>query len=251
MLHFFVGQVVHFYKGCQVGVKGRERLGSCPFILHNPQEVYHLVAQGGQVAGRGRSNLAGDAAQAFLDQLFQAPAGAVAGEHGQVVDVHGSALVGIRHFLVINFVEPIVGCNGTGVGQDQTAYRIGHSGIFLYPPVVDFQVVVHQVLVVQQSGVHVANLFSLFPVQDIRLGHISIARIGQDFFHAVLDAFHTNQVVFDLRVKVSCHLQSHHIDNTGMIVLMQCLKGLCNCLTDFGNFEVYDFAIPFYHRIHG
>ena len=170
---------------------------------------------------------------------------------GQVVDVHGSALVGIRHFLVINFVEPIVGCNGTGVGQDQTAYRIGHSGIFLYPPVVDFQVVVHQVLVVQQSGVHVANLFSLFPVQDIRLGHISIARIGQDFFHAVLDAFHTNQVVFDLRVKVSCHLQSHHIDNTGMIVLMQCLKGLCNCLTDFGNFEVYDFAIPFYHRIHG
>ena len=46
LFHFLVIQVVNFYKRSQVGVKGRERLSPGPFILHDAQEVDHLVAEG-------------------------------------------------------------------------------------------------------------------------------------------------------------------------------------------------------------
>ena len=206
LFHFFIAQVVLFHKRCQISIERGKSLGPGPFVLHDSQEIHHLVAQGGQMAGRRRSDLPGDAPQPFLDQLFQAPAGAVAGKHAQVVDVHGSALVGVGHFLVVDFVQPVVGSNGAAVGQDQASHRIGDRGIFLHPPVVHLQVIVHQFLVVQQGGVHVADLLPLFPVQDVGLGHIGIARVGQDLFHTVLDAFHTDQIVLDLGIEVSRHL---------------------------------------------
>ena len=71
LLDLFLGQVVHLDKGSQIGVKGGERLGACPLVLHDAQEVDHLVAQGGQVAGRGGVDLARDAPQPLLDQLLQ------------------------------------------------------------------------------------------------------------------------------------------------------------------------------------
>ena len=98
LLDLFLGEVVHLDKGGQVGVKGAERLGAGPLVLHDPQEVHHLVAEGGQVAGRGGVDLAGDA-QALLDQLLQAPAGAVAGEHGEVVEVDVAVPVGVGDLL--------------------------------------------------------------------------------------------------------------------------------------------------------
>ena len=69
-LHFRIGQVVRLYKRRQVGVKGGECLGACPLILHDSQEVYHLVAQHAQMLCRGGSDLSRDPAQAFLDQLL-------------------------------------------------------------------------------------------------------------------------------------------------------------------------------------
>ena len=72
LFDLFLGQVVRFDKGGKIGVKGGERLGAGPLVLHDAQEVDHLVAEGGQVAGRGGGDLAGDAAQALLDQLLEA-----------------------------------------------------------------------------------------------------------------------------------------------------------------------------------
>ena len=46
LLHFFVIQMVCLYERSQVRIKGRERLSPGPFVLHDAQEVDHLVAEG-------------------------------------------------------------------------------------------------------------------------------------------------------------------------------------------------------------
>ena len=170
--------------------------------------------------------LAGNAAEAFLDQLLQAPARAVAGQHAQVMDMDRGAAVGVGDLVVIDLAEPVVRRDGAGVGQDQSAHGIGHGGVFLHPPVVDAQIVVHQVFIVQERGIDVADFLPLFAVKDISLGDIGITGFGQHFFDAVLDRFHRDLVVADQRLVFSRNPKGKHIDNAGMILLLQRLKGL-------------------------
>jgi hypothetical protein len=92
-------------KGRQIRVEAGERLRTCPFVLHDAQEVDHLVAQRGKMSRRGGGDLARNAAQALPDELFQAPARAVARQHGQVVDVDVAALVRIGDLFVIDLAE--------------------------------------------------------------------------------------------------------------------------------------------------
>ena len=69
-LGLVIGQAVCLNKGGQIGVEGGESLSTRPFVLHDAQEVDHLIAQGGQMFGRGGGDLAGTAAQPLLDQLL-------------------------------------------------------------------------------------------------------------------------------------------------------------------------------------
>ena len=118
------------------------------------------------------------------------------------MDVQVRVPVGIGDLLVVNLAEPVVGGDGTGVGEDQAAYGVGHRGVFLYPPVGDLQVSVHQALVVQNGGAHVPQLLPIFPVENVGLGHLGVARPLEDRFHTVLNGFHTDQVVLDFSGKV-------------------------------------------------
>ncbi|MPN08715.1 hypothetical protein SDC9_156000 [bioreactor metagenome] len=147
-----MGEAVRPHKGGQIRVKGGERLRPGPLVLHDAEEVHHLVAKGGQVACGGGGNLAGNAPKPLLNELFQAPPGAVAGEHGQIVNVEIAAFVGLSHLRVVNLAEPVVGGDSPGVGQNQPAHGVGDGGILLHPPVVDVQVVVDQILIVQHGG---------------------------------------------------------------------------------------------------
>ena len=60
-------------------------------------------------------DLSGNSSEAFLYKLPEAPSGAVAGEHAEIVEVDIAVPVGIGDLLIINFAEPVVGCDGTGV----------------------------------------------------------------------------------------------------------------------------------------
>ena len=70
LFHLVIGQVIRLDKGRQVGVKRGKRLGPRPLVLHNAQEIDHLVAQHRQMLGRRRGDLAGNAAQPFQKQLL-------------------------------------------------------------------------------------------------------------------------------------------------------------------------------------
>jgi hypothetical protein len=54
-MHFFhliIGELVRLDKRRQIRVEDEERLRAGPLVLHDAQEVHHLVAQRGQVLGR-------------------------------------------------------------------------------------------------------------------------------------------------------------------------------------------------------
>ena len=52
LLDFFLGQVVDPDKRSQIGIKAGKSLCAGPLVLHDAEEIHHLVAQRGQMAGR-------------------------------------------------------------------------------------------------------------------------------------------------------------------------------------------------------
>ena len=194
--------------------------------------------------------LAGYAAQTLLNQLLEAPAGAVAGEHGEVVQMDVGVAVGLGDLVVIDLAEPVVGGDGAGVGQDQTAHGVGHRGVLLDAPVVDPQIIVHQILVVEQGGIDVADLLSLTAVEDIGLGHVRVAALRQDLLHTVLNVLHGDLVILDLGLEVRSDPQGDQIDHGGMIGFSQRFKGLGDGRADFFYMEVDNTSISFYYLIH-
>ena len=241
LLDFLLRQVVHPDERRKVGIKAGKRLGPRPLVLHDAQEVHHLVAQRGQVAGgRGRDLprhaaqalldqlLPRHAAQALLDQLLQAPARAVAGQHRQVVQVDRRAAVRLGNLLVVHLAEPVVRRDRARIGQDQAPHRVRNRRVLLDPPGVDLQVVVHQVLVVQQRRVDVAHLLPLLAVQYVGLRHVRVTRFRQHLFHAVLDVLNGDFSVVDLVLKVRCHVQRQQLDHAGMVLPLGRVERLCD-----------------------
>ena len=243
LLDFPLAEVVHLDKRSEIRVKGGKRLSAGPLVLHDAQEIDHLAAERGQVLRRGRGDLARYAAQTFLNQLLEAPAGTVAGEHGQIVQVQRGAAVRLGNLLVVDLREPVVGGDRAGVAQNQTADRVGHGGVFLHAPVVDLKIIVHNVLVVDQRAADVAYLFALLAVKDVRLGDVCVACGRKDVLHAVLNVFHGNKAVLDLGLKVGADLERKHVDDARVIFAVLGVKCLDHGGADFGDFKLHNAAV--------
>ena len=198
--------------------------------------------------GRG-IDLAGNA-QALLDQLLQAPAGTVAGEHGQVVQMQVAVAVGIGDFLVIHLAEPVIGGDGAGVGEDQAAHGIGDGGVFLHAPVLNVQVLVHCLLVIQIGGLGVAQLFPLLAVQDVGLGHGLVAAPGEHSLHAVLHVLHRDFSVLDLGQEIRGDLQGQKVDHAVVIIGIGGFKSLLDGGGNLVDVEIHNLAVSLYNLIH-
>ena len=201
------------------------------------------------MAGRGGVDLPGDA-QPLLDELLEAPAGAVAGEHGEVMEVDIAVPVGLGDLLVIDLTEPVVGGDGAGVGEDQSAHGVGDGGVLLDAPVIDLEVVVHQSFIVQQRGAQIADLLPLLAVEDIGLGNIGIACLAEDILHAVLDLLHGDPPVPNLVLVIGSDLQCQKVDDVGIVLLVSGLEGLGDGGADLGEIELHDLAVPLDNLIH-
>ena len=250
LFHLLVVEVVRLDEGREIGVEGGERLRARPFVLHDAEEVDHLVAQRRQVLGGRRGDLARDAAQPFLDELFERPARAVAGEHGEVVDVDLGVAVRVGDLLVVDLRQPVVGGDRAAVGEDQPAHRIGHGRILLDPPVGRLHIAVHQLLVVEQRALHVADLFPLFAVEDVALGHVGVARLPQHLLDAVLDVLDGDLPVLDLGLEVGRHLQSQQVDHARVILLLHGVERLCDRDGDLPDVKFGDLAVSLDDLIH-
>ena len=215
-----IGKAVHLYKGGKIGVKGGECLCAGPFVLHDAKEVDHLIAKRGKVAGGGGSDLAGHAAKTLLNELFERPTGAVTGQHGKVVQMDIGVAVCLGDLLVIDLGKPVVGRDGAGVGKNEAAHRIGHGRVFFHAPVVDLEIVVHNLLVVQHGGADVAQFFALFAVENIGLGNVIVTGFDENRFHAVLNGLHTDFFFFDFGFKIRRDFQHQKINGVGVKLLL-------------------------------
>ena len=189
LLDLTLRQFIHADEGREIGVKRGKCLRACPLILHDAEEVHHLVAERGKVGRRRGTDLSRYAAKPLLDELPEAPSSTVAGEHAEVVQVQLCIPMRLCDLRVINFAQPVIRRDRAGVGQDQAADGIRDRGILLHAPVVDPEIIVHQLLIIEQGASDVAQLFPLLAVENVGLCHIRIARFAQNALDAVLNIF--------------------------------------------------------------
>ena len=199
----------------------------------------------------GAGDLAGDAAEAFLDELLEGPAGAVAGEHGEVVQVDVGVAVGVRDLVVVDLGEPVVGGERAGVGEDEAADGVGDGGVFLHAPVVDLQVVVDGGLEVDDRVGGVAEFFALAAVKDVGFRDVGVAGLHEHGFDAVLNVFNGDQSLLDLGFEFGCDLQRQEVDDGRVVVLFLRFESHLDRVRDLLQIEVDDLAVAFLDLIHG
>ena len=142
LLDVLVAEVVEADEGGHVGVEGAEGLRTGPFVLEGSEEVDDLTAGGGEVLGWEGGDGAGDAVEAFFEELAEGPAGAVAGEHVEVVDVDGAVAVGFAGGGAVDVAEPVVGDDLTGGVEHHAAQGVVLVGVGVDAPVAAVEVFV-------------------------------------------------------------------------------------------------------------
>ena len=156
----------------------------------------------------------------------------------------------VADFLVVHFAEPIVCGDCAGVAEDKSAYRIRNGGVFLYSPVVDFKIVVHQLFIVKHSGSDVTHFFVQFSVQNICFGHVVVTCFYKNRFHAVLNCFDGNFVIFDFRLEFRRYFENEKVDNVRVILSSACVERFYYGVFDLRNVKIYLFAVSFYYCVH-
>ncbi len=158
--------------------------------------------------------------------------------------------VRVRDLAVVDLGQPVVRGDRAGVRKDQTADRIRDRRVLLDAPVVDLQIVVHEVLVVEHRGIDVADLLALFAVENVRLCDVRIAGLGQNLFDAVLNLFNRDAAVLDLAFEIGRDVQREQLDHARMILLFGCFKRLGDGRRDLLNRKIRDLTVSFDNLVH-
>ena len=114
------------------------------------------------------------------------------------MNVDISVSVSVCDLFVVDLREPVVSCDSAGVREDEAAYGICNSGVLFYTPVFNLDVAVYKILVVQESGIHVTDLFALVTIEDVSLSYVLITHSLECSFYAVLDGFDIYSAVLSL-----------------------------------------------------
>ena len=187
--------------GRQEGVKGAEGLGAGPFALQNAQKVRHLAQGFPEVAGRPAVHAAAHAVESFIEQVAEAPSGAVSGQAIQVMDVVIPFPVRGSFPCGVNLVQPIVGDYLARRVVDEPRIGIRGIGVGGNAPVALPDIFLYRLLAVHIgiAGIKAAKLFALHFVQetvgDEGLGRVKISGAEQGAFNHVLNLFHMRAVL--------------------------------------------------------
>ena len=188
--------------------------------------------------------------RALLDELLEAPARAVAGEHGKVVQVEVAVLVRVGYLVVVYLAQPVVRGYRAGVREDEAADGVVHRGVLLDAPVARAQIAVHDVLVVEVGVLHVAQLLALAAVEDIRLRDVLVPAAGEDGLDAVLDILDGDGLVGYLVLEVRRDLEGEEVDNALVILRARGLEGLLYGVAYLLDVEIDKLAVPLFNPVH-
>ena len=201
------------------------------------------------MARRGGVDLARNA-ETLLDELLETPAGAVAGEHAQIVQMQIAVAVGVGDLLVVHLAQPVVRGDRAGVGKNETADGVGDGGVFLHAPVVDLEIVIDGFLVVEHRVAHGAEIFVLLAVENIRLGDVFVAAAGEDALDAVLNILNVDELVLDLRLEIRRDHNGEKIDHALVIIGFGRVKRLLHRVGDLADLKVNDSAVALHNPVH-
>ena len=123
-----------------------------------------------------------------MQQLAQRPAGAVAGEHVEVVDVHVAVAVRLADLRRVDVRQPVVGDDLARHVEDQPAERIALVGVGVDAPVLLLQVLVDDGGDVDQRAALVAQAGVPVAVDDVGARGVEMAGGDQRVLDHVLDA---------------------------------------------------------------
>ena len=249
LLDFLLRELVHAHERREIGVERGKGLRARPFVLHDAEEVDHLVAQRAQMARRGGVDLARNA-ETLLDELLQTPAGAVAGEHAQIVQMQIAVAVGVGDLFVVHLAQPVVGGDRAGVRENETADGVGDGGVFLHTPVVDLEIVIDGLLIVEYRVAHGAEILVLLAVENVRLGNVLVAAAGEDALNAVLDILDVDELVGDLRLEIRRDHNGQKIDDALVIIGFGGVKRLFHRVGDLADLKVNDPAVALHNPVH-
>ena len=90
----------------------------------------------------------------------------------------------------------------------------------------------------------------MLAVEDVGLRHIGIATLFQHGLHAILNALHVDEAVFDLILKICSDAQSQKLNNIRIELLICRLKRFLDGICDLSDIERGHFAIPFHYFKH-
>ena len=250
LLDFLVGKVVDLDERRKIRVKRGKCLRAGPLVLHDTEEVDHLVHEGREMLCRGRGDLAGNSAQAFHDELLQGPACAVSGQHGEVMDVNVGVLVRVADLLIVDLGEPVVRRDGAGVVQDQTSDGIRNGRVLLHAPVLLMDVAVHDLLVIEDRRLHLTQFLTLLAIEDVCLRDVGVSGLLQDMLHAVLDVLHPDHTVLYFMLKLRSDAKRQKADDVGRIFLVRRLECLLDSRIDLVQVKFFQFPVPFCYLNH-
>ena len=137
--------------------------------------------------GRRGLDLVGHAVEALVEQGAQAPAGAVAAEHIEVVDMHRAVAVRVTHRGRIHVGEPVVGDDLARHVEDQAAERVALVGVGVDAPVGTREVLVDRTGDVDVGLAVAAGLAALLAVDDVGACGAKVVGRDQALLHDVLD----------------------------------------------------------------
>ena len=112
------------------------------------------------------------------------------------------------------------------------------------------KIVVNNLLIVKNGCIDVSYLLSLLTVKNVSLGNIIVARLDENGFNAVLNAFNGDFIIFYFLLEVRRNLERKEIDSVGIILLLTGVERFGYGISDFVKVKAYDLAVTFYNIIH-
>jgi len=124
--------------------------------------------------------------ESLHEQILKVPAHTVRSQGPQIVDVKLPVDVSVPDLLRIDTVEPVVADDLLGDVHIQTLEGIGHVAVLPNPPVHLVQIVIDDGDISKELC-DLADVFMLFPVQDVGFGYFGMSILDEDLFDNVLD----------------------------------------------------------------
>ena len=249
LLHALETQAVAEHVGSQIRIERAECLRTRPLALQNAEEIGHLPESFAEMARRAAVHAAAHTIETLIQQIAQAPPGAVPCQAVEIVDMNIPVPVRGTFPGGIHLVEPVIRNHLARRIVDQPGIGIRRIGIGRNAPVRLPHILFHRLAAVHEriAVVHASHLLALQFVQEAVLDEIARRLEGSLLEKSQLDhilhLLHRDEIL-------ALQLFEHAGVNQGIIRLVRGMERLLDSLLNLVGLEVLAFPVTFDDKRH-